>query len=1769
MKILKNPLLIVMLILALTLSTTVAYARPITDTFRGGLLEINNFFTNEAYKPYSAAIDFFFFGLLFIAIYMMGARYAFKEVKRPEQVIVILLGLMTSFLFVLAGFSATLLLPYLHWLLYLLLFILIWWLLKGIKNPFWRFLLALLLTLLIVALLYGLFNGLTAPEGEGFFSSLGKSFGDFGGSLKAIQFPEISGPPGIPDYLSSLFGQPSITPIGPDTLPITTTPKSEPKKEGDFWTRWGWLLILLALAAAALAQGNYGKDRSAAAAGAQAATERPLDEIINRINDIISRKTERSANIRRIIDEKNRLLEQGDTKHGYVSRLQAIAEDDIANLFLDESRILIEREQGNIKAIMEQEWSLMQELKKLVGLEKDDIYRMLPEWENRILQHMQNAADEIKNRIRNLFYLLRVLIGENINERAEDSQKGILWLIAFIYNLEKKQSILAKDLATSLFDEAHIKDLVKGKFREAIRDEATLEEYNRRENEITGLLLRRIAFQIQLLERLRNIISAQSAAPAAPLPTAHEDWPDTEGKHDPTPPQDPVFPIDPTIPRQRTRPGPTRHRDIRSIDLSPGFMPIKNQQRAGACAAFAGASIVEYFINKLTREITLENELSELFLWYEIRPLLYKLENTGIYRLETVPNSLRDGGICFEIFWSWMPVNNGLPTKFPQRPQNEGQGDPYLDASTKKIPAFTELPPNDPDSWIDELIKGNPILIAITVHEGFSQIGNQQKNFYGDATGNELGGHAVVIVGFTPNFPNPNDQTKGIPAFKIRNSWGKDWGEKGYIWVAYDLLPTLMISPPFVIQSFEAFEPLKKEPRVTITKPDINNSNFIVGDTIIFEAAVENLQIQDNRNYSYVWYKIDEENRRRILANGYAAGNNIITSVPTSHRHLGVGTHLIRVILTNRELQAKSSNDQNANTVSNTIRIHIRRGGLPPARQAPDFSLNATPNTLTIQQGGQGSSTITVTSLNGFNETVTLNLFLTPFTEEVIMTHLSNETATPEPNGATASTLMISVNDDVPIGTYRLFVTGVSIALGVSHNIILPINVTEPPSGGGTEPPQPRVRVLPPSRSTPPTGGNPPVALFDASPLQGEVPLTVQFTDESTDNPTFRTWSVVGGIVFNVDDPNPTYRFEQAGTYTVRLRVGNQYGRDEATRQIVVRQPEGQAAVSQDATLEQIARAILNGIQSGDRTNVLINNLQIWLQRTYPRVKLIVGTESEAENNNYWILIVLTDDGKTGIAIPTNFMRLGEISYRKIEEWFDIRGIDATQRVLFTANDIKQFARVSRGRFFSRNTWTVNFKGLISREELPTPEPPQPRVRPAPQQPQPQNQPAAIITSPPDNQQFTLNQTINFAARIENLDMSVVREIAWTKLDESDGEFHDILNRTEIATNEDSVYIPADILGEGRHTIVFFVLNAIQQPDGSFRDLSSAPITLHIAPQAQRIPTKEEIEAIIKQDYALEQLPEREHVSEEFRNVFLNLSILLRTLLRTILLRTIPQNRILETASKLLDVAVQYGAINQQQRDFLIELITEIGNGSLENAIRRLGTQAAYYFDGDAHIEIVADAFLRLLLAGKAITPEIQEALNEIKGKIQNIADDSLEILHIVESHNIRDNDASLTIRTYHKCNLIIQEIEDYGNWCRGSAIKLYIYLINDRSEVNIKSNRNYSIREAVRKIQAPVEFFNSDGNKGIDSLIKNEVVSLIDICHYSSNEELKAYIKRLTQKYGIEDTSPQIGEQFNPHNQEVISLREGVPHYQVVEVSTRGFRYKGYERKSKVVVGR
>src|SRR5271165_5175050 len=105
--------------------------------------------------------------------------------------------------------------------------------------------------------------------------------------------------------------------------------------------------------------------------------------------------------------------------------------------------------------------------------------------------------------------------------------------------------------------------------------------------------------------------------------------------------------------------------------------------------------------------------------------------------------------------------------------------------------------------------------------------------------------------------------------------------------------------------------------------------------------------------------------------------------------------------------------------------------GPPP----PDFSISASPASLSIQQGNQGTSTITTTISGGFNGAISLSASGAPSGTTVGF----NPNPIPAP-GAGNSTMTITVGSSTPTGTYPITVTG--NGGGIQHNATVTLTVT-------------------------------------------------------------------------------------------------------------------------------------------------------------------------------------------------------------------------------------------------------------------------------------------------------------------------------------------------------------------------------------------------------------------------------------------------------------------------------------------------------------------------------------------------------------------------------------------------------------------------------------------------------------------------------------------------------------------------------------------------------
>ena len=233
----------------------------------------------------------------------------------------------------------------------------------------------------------------------------------------------------------------------------------------------------------------------------------------------------------------------------------------------------------------------------------------------------------------------------------------------------------------------------------------------------------------------------------------------------------------------KTRPVPS------SADLRVGYAPIQDQGKLGACTAFSCCSVLEYLLGP-------SSKLSELYFYYEERKEDGNInEDSGstIARSAEVATSI---GSCLETLDPYIISN------FANTPTTT------MDADAPKHKAVTKYKiTNINDILYCVGVLKKPVLIGIDVYESFEEIGSDGCVPMPKEGEELLGGHALNICGyFYKKTGVLEDIEKGIEKleegfeelisknkykglyFIVRNSWGTEFGDKGYVYMSAEFL---------------------------------------------------------------------------------------------------------------------------------------------------------------------------------------------------------------------------------------------------------------------------------------------------------------------------------------------------------------------------------------------------------------------------------------------------------------------------------------------------------------------------------------------------------------------------------------------------------------------------------------------------------------------------------------------------------------------------------------------------------------------------------------------------------------------------------------------------------------------------------------------------------------------------------------------------------------------------------------------------------------------
>jgi C1A family cysteine protease len=203
--------------------------------------------------------------------------------------------------------------------------------------------------------------------------------------------------------------------------------------------------------------------------------------------------------------------------------------------------------------------------------------------------------------------------------------------------------------------------------------------------------------------------------------------------------------------------------DLRTTNLFP---PVYDQGDIGSCTANAIAAAFSFALNKECSKVLLP---SRLFIYYNERAMEGTITSDSGAMIRDGVKSLVNQGVCPEKQWTY----SSGPTKFKKKPSAKcfTEAEKHQLLTYKRVSGVTGIQ--------QALASGFPVVVGFTVYDSFesdevAKTGVVPIPGVGEAV---MGGHAVLVVGYD----------KKAKRFIVRNSWGNDWGDKGYCYMSFEI----------------------------------------------------------------------------------------------------------------------------------------------------------------------------------------------------------------------------------------------------------------------------------------------------------------------------------------------------------------------------------------------------------------------------------------------------------------------------------------------------------------------------------------------------------------------------------------------------------------------------------------------------------------------------------------------------------------------------------------------------------------------------------------------------------------------------------------------------------------------------------------------------------------------------------------------------------------------------------------------------------------------
>lgn len=203
----------------------------------------------------------------------------------------------------------------------------------------------------------------------------------------------------------------------------------------------------------------------------------------------------------------------------------------------------------------------------------------------------------------------------------------------------------------------------------------------------------------------------------------------------------------------------------RRVDLRHHMTEVEAQV-GNSCVANAFVGAYEYLAK---RDLGDAGDVSRLFVYYNARSQTGSHNEDAGTQMYCAIETLMQHGACSEELW---PNDEELIFTEPDTGA-------YDHAANFKI-IEAETIDTDLDLWRHTLAEGYPIAFALNTFESFDEAtrnkGRVPQPKRSDNVRETHGWHAMLCVGYS-------DKDR---FFIVRNSWGPEWGDRGYCYIPYD-----------------------------------------------------------------------------------------------------------------------------------------------------------------------------------------------------------------------------------------------------------------------------------------------------------------------------------------------------------------------------------------------------------------------------------------------------------------------------------------------------------------------------------------------------------------------------------------------------------------------------------------------------------------------------------------------------------------------------------------------------------------------------------------------------------------------------------------------------------------------------------------------------------------------------------------------------------------------------------------------------------------------